>query len=183
MAPVRSLTHLTLATALLVALVTLATKSAEAFANTPDRCQETQIDVQWISGGAGLGHTAYLIEITNVSANACRLTGYPTVRMSVGASAVTTVAKRTRSGYMGGLAGATAPLPIVTLRAHGGMASSMVEGSHLPIGDAVSCTTYTKVSITLASLQPPYRFTTRFPGCVRPQVHPVVKGSTGSSPA
>ena len=80
-----------------------------------------------------------------------------------------------------GVPNATVPLPVVTLRAHGGTASSMVEGGDIPIGNAIKCTIYTKVSITLANLSPPYRFATRFSGCIRPQVHPIVKGASGSS--
>jgi hypothetical protein len=136
-----------------------------------------------VGGGAGLGHVAEIIVIRNISASACRVTGYPTVRMTGGASVVASVARRTRNGYLGGLGGpnATVPLPVVTLRARGGTASSMVEGTDVPVGNAVSCVSYTRVSITLANLKPPYRFSTKFPGCSRPQVHPIVKGSSGSA--
>jgi hypothetical protein len=183
LAHVRSLTHLTLASALLTSLLTVCATDDQAFARSINLCQETQLDVRWVGGGAGLGHTAQLIVITNISSSECRVTGYPAVRMTGGASVLATIAKRTRNGYMGGLGGpnATVPLPVVTLRAHGGTASSMVEGGDIPIGNAIKCTIYTKVSITLANLSPPYRFATRFSGCIRPQVHPIVKGASGSS--
>jgi hypothetical protein len=183
LARVRSLTHVTLASALLTTLFTVTAFSGSAFANSIGHCQETQLDVRWVGGGAGLGHIAEIIVITNISASACRVSGYPTVRMTGGANVVATVARRTRNGYLGGLGGpnATVPLPVVTLRAHGGTASSMVEGGDVPIGNAVECVLYTKVSITFAIMSPPYRFATRFFGCIRPQVHPIVKGSTGSS--
>jgi len=183
LAHVRSLTHITLASALLTSLLTVCATDDQAFARSINLCQETQLDVRWVGGGAGLGHTAQLIVITNISASACRVSGYPTVRMTGGANVVATVARRTRNDYLGGLGGpnATVPLPVVTLRAHGGTASSMVEGGDVPIGNAVECVIYTKVSIRLVIMSPPYRFATRFFGCIRPQVHPIVKGSSGSS--
>jgi hypothetical protein len=186
LAYVRSLTRVTLASTTLVALValfTLAAPADQAFAKTVSLCQETQLDVRWAPGGGGLGHGAYLIEIRNISSSACRLSGYPMVRMTVGVSTVSVVAKKTRNGYMGGVGGssATAPLPVVTLRAHGGEASSMVEGTTIPVGNDRKCVVYTRVSITLAEMKPPYRFAIRFSGCVRPAVHPVVKGLSGSS--
>jgi uncharacterized protein DUF4232 len=154
-----------------------------ASASSPGRCQETQIDVGIVSRGVALGHVGEAVVITNISSSACTLTGYPTVRFSGAASVVVSVARKTLNGYIGGLgaAGVVLPLPVVTLRAHGGMASSLIEGEDNPAGNARSCVTYTKVSVTLPHLNPPYRITSRFPGCVRPQVHPLVKGSSGDA--
>jgi hypothetical protein len=166
-----------------VAAFTLVSGGDRAFGASVAQCQETQLDVHWVSGEAGLSHASQIIVITNISASACKLSGYPTVKMTGGASVVTSVAKKTRNGYLGGLGGPNAyvPLPVVKLRAHGGTASSMVEGGDVPIGNAVGCVIFNKVSIEIANLKPSYRFGTRFSGCVRPQVHPIVKGSTGSS--
>jgi hypothetical protein len=163
-------------------LVVLSNATPSAFAASIGHCQETQLDVHWTPGGVGLGHVAEIIVITNISSSACKMTGYPTVRMTGGPSVVATVAKKTRSGYMGGLGGpnANVPIPDVTLRSHGGAASSLVEGVEIPVGKAVACVNYAKVSVTLPGLSPPYRFTSKFPGCIRPQVHPIVKGSSGS---
>jgi hypothetical protein len=120
--------------------------------------------------------------ITNISSSTCKVMGYPTVKMTGGPSVVATVAKKTRNGYMGGLGGpnATVPIPDVTLRPHGGTGSSLVEGTDFQVGTAVECVYYSKVSVTLPGLSPAYRFTTKFPGCSRPQVHPIVKGSHGT---
>jgi hypothetical protein len=168
---------------LLAALVVVTSPVPHASAARVARCQETQLDIKWAPGGAGLGHLAQLIVIKNIGANSCTETGYPTVRMTGGPSVVASVARKTRDGYLGGLGGPNAkvPLPVVILRAHGGTASSMVEGGDVPVGNAVECVIYTKVTIALPHLSPPYHYTTRFSGCVRPQVHPIVKGSTGSS--
>lgn len=183
MAKIRSLIPVVAAVALLVVLTAVTPRVVGAAAGSLARCQETQLDVKWVLGGAGLGHTSDVIVITNISGNTCTETGYPVVTMTRAKSTVATTAKTTRNGYLGGLGGPNSkvPLPVVTLRAHGGTASSMVEGGDVPIGSAVTCLLYTKVSIALPRLSPPYHFTTRFSGCVRPQVHPIVKGSNGSS--
>ena len=72
-------------------------------------------------------------------------------------------------------------LPVVKLRAHGGIASSMVEGDDTPPGNAVTCLLFTKVSVAIPRLSPTYRLTIKFPGCIRPEVHPIVKGTSGTS--
>lgn len=182
MAHVRSLITATIAISLLVALVAVGVHQDRAQATTISRCQETQLDVHWASGGVGLGHVAELIVITNISSSTCTVMGYPTVRMTGAANVVAVIAKKTRNGYLGGLGGpnASVPIPVVTLRSHGGAASSMVEGEDNPVGDAVECVYYAKVFVTLPGLSPPYRFTSKFPGCIRPQVHPFVKGTHGT---
>ncbi len=174
----------TVACALLgsLAIVQSATGASQAFGASIARCQETQLDVHWASAGAGLGHVGSLIVISNISSSACKMTGYPSVRMTGGPSVVAAVAKKTRNGYLGGLGGTgtAVAIPNVTLKAHGGSASSLVEGGDVPVGTAVECVYYSKIFVTLPGLSPPYRFTSKFPGCVRPQVHPIVKGTHGT---
>ena len=183
MANTRSLNRATLVAALLVIVTVLPlTSHAErATAGTVARCQETQLDVKMAPDGVATGHVGDLIVITNVGASACTVVGYPTVGMSGGANVKTIVAKKTKNGFLGGLGGtgATHSIPVVRLRAHGGAASSILEGGDVPVGNAVGCVTYTKVSVVLPHLSPPYRFTTKFPGCIRPEVHPFVRGSKG----
>jgi hypothetical protein len=180
MAPNRSLTRITLVAALVVSATSLIVTSHadRALASSNPHCEETQLDVKIASDGAAAGHTGDLIVLTNIGARACTVVGYPTVAMSGGASVVSIVAKKTKSGYLGGI-GPNIPIPVVTLRAHGGSASSIVEGSDNPLGNAVECVIYNKMSVTLPHLSPAYRFTTKFPGCVRPAVHPFVRGSKG----
>jgi hypothetical protein len=185
LAHVRSLVTSTIASLLFVSVagVVMVGHAERASASPLQRCEETQLDVLWTPDGAGLGHVADLIVFTNISANACTLSGYPAVRMtgSAKASAVL-VARNTLNGYLGGLSRGTArTLPVVKLSAHGGVASSMVEGDDNPVGTALSCLTFSKVSVRIPHLNPPYRFTIKFPGCVRPETHPIVKGPSGNS--
>jgi hypothetical protein len=184
MARNRSLTAATVALAIVVALTLFSFMpcTERASASPLPRCEETQLDVTLTSAGVATGHVGYLIVISNVSSSACAISGYPTVTMSGVANVVASVARKTLNGFLGGLgeAGAKLSLPTVTLHAHGGTASSLLEGSDNPVGKAVGCVTYKKVSIALPRLSPPYRYSKTFPGCTRAQVHPIVKGARGT---
>ena len=180
MAPTRSPTRVRLAATFFVLLTSLVVTSRAdtAFAKAVPRCQETQLDVMITSDGAAAGHVGDLIVIANVGANACSVEGYPTVKMSGGPSVVASVARKTKNGYLGGT-GPIIAIPVVTLRAHGGAASAIVEGTDVPVGNAVGCLIFTKMSVTLPRLGPAYRFNTKFSGCSRPEVHPFVRGAKG----
>jgi Protein of unknown function (DUF4232) len=185
LAHVRSLVTSAIATALFVSVagIVIVGHTERASASPLRRCQETQLDVNWTPDGAGLGHVADLLVFTNISANACTLSGYPAVRMTGSAKVASVlVARHTLNGYLGGLSRGTArELPVVKLSAHGGVASSMVEGDDNPSGNALTCLIFSKVSVKIPHLNPPYRFTIKFPGCIRPQTHPIVKGPSGNS--
>jgi hypothetical protein len=181
---VRSLSIATVATILVGVAVFVVSPAEPAFAKTIPRCQETQLDVAIVSRGAAAGHVGDAIVFTNISSSTCTLSGYPTVRLSESPKVgLELVAKDTQSGYLGGLGGTGAKLalPVVKLRAHGGTASSLVEGGDNPVDGATTCLWFAKVSVALPHLSPPYRLSMRFPSCVRPQVHPIVKGTTGSA--
>jgi hypothetical protein len=186
LAHVRSLVTSSIAFVLFVSVagVIIVGHAQRASASPIRRCQETQLDVNWTPDGVGLGHVADLIIFTNISASTCTLSGYPAVRMSDSPkSSAVLVARETLNGYLGGLAGGGPhALPVVRLAAHGGVASSMVEGDDNPIGNAVSCLYFSKVAVRIPHLSPPYRFTIKFPGCIRPLTHPIVKGPSGNSP-
>jgi len=162
-------------------LVTIASPTVSAFASSPSRCQETQLDVQLVPDGSSRGHVASLIVITNVSSTSCSVSGYPTVRVTDSPkTGLSLVAKRTLNGFMGGLTltGAIVPVPKVKLRAHGGTASSMVEGA---VGGSALCLWFKMMSVLLPHRSPGYRFKTLIPTCTLPEVHPFVKGTSGST--
>jgi hypothetical protein len=128
---------------------------------------------------AGLGHAGITILLHNTGSSTCTLRGYATVTLvneSVTASHVASVtARKTPSGYLGGLAPGTTTPPLVTLKS-GEVASFLVEGTDVPEGTAASCITFKELRITA-----PLRTSlgAQLPGCSPPQVHPFVPGVTG----
>ena len=172
---VRSLSLATVATALLVGVAILAVLPAEpAFAKTIPRCQETQLDVAIVSRGAAAGHVGDAIVLTNISSSTCTLSGYPTVRLSESPKAgLVLVAKDTLNGYLGGLGGTGAKLalPVVKLRAHGGSASSLVEGGDNPVAMPPRVSSSQGLRGASHTLIPPYRFSIKVPE-LRPTAGP-----------
>lgn len=143
-------------------------------------CQEDHLSIAVQSAGAGLGHFAYRIVLTNIGPGACELSGYLRATLVGGpSSAPTLAAKETKRGYLGGLRSESERLPVVVLRAPRGRASALVEGTDVPDGDATTCANYTTLNIARIKGWA-YAFPIRFTGCSRPQIHPLVAGSTGS---
>jgi hypothetical protein len=105
--------------------------ATETVTSVPPTCLRPQLRVAFVGFQfGGLGHTASLIHVSNVSDKACSLTGYPRVT-GVFASGVQRIFKDTLFGYLGGLfisPSSRAKLPVVTLRARREVASSMLEG-------------------------------------------------------
>jgi hypothetical protein len=64
--------------------------------------------------------------------------------------------------------------------APGAIASSLIEGTDMPVGNATSCPTSTSVMVTPPGESRTVTLTTSLPECSPLQVHPVVTGSTGS---
>jgi len=149
-------------------------------------CLRSQVRVAFVGDGAGLGHGASVIQVTNASGKACSLTGYPRFT-GVFASGVQRIAKDTVNGYIGGLG--TNPVsrakpPVVTLRARHGIASSMEEADANGSGVHPTCPGFTKYVISLPHVTGgTYTFRPRWPDlyCFQLEVHPFVPGSTGSA--
>jgi hypothetical protein len=125
---------------------------------------------------------ADLVEIANVSGRACALSGFANVTLSTAASPTPVVAAQRKSGYFGGVSPTynSKDLPSFTISAHRGTASFIVEESDAPLGSAISCSLFTKLSFTLKGFDFTYSFPVRLPACVRPIVLPIVKGTKGS---
>jgi hypothetical protein len=150
--------------------------------SAPPTCLRSQLRVAFVGlQFGGLGHTASLIQVTNVSGKACSLTGYPRVT-GVFASGVQRIFKDTLFGYLGGLfinPSSRAKLPVVTLRARPEVASSMVEGDL-----RLTCPGFTSYVVSLPHVTGgTYTFHPSLPDqyCFQPEVHPFVHGSTGSA--
>jgi len=131
--------------------------------------------------GAGLGHEGVVVLFRNTSAAACVLAGYPGVAALDATGRQVAQAERTPSGYLGGMeTGSTTPRA-VTL-GPGATASALVEGTDVPEGTATSCPTYAALLVTPPTSTRSQRLTASLPGCSPLQVHPVVRGTTGTSP-
>lgn len=146
-------------------------------------CHDAQLRLALVSGGAGLGHVAIVVQIKNVSGRACSLSGYPKAALRTSSTAKWIAATETQHGYLGGL-GHTSQhmtLPIVVLHAHGGVASAMIEGSDVPAGNAKRCSNFRTVNVRLPHTATNAGFYFTFPACVTPQVHPIVAGIYGSA--
>jgi hypothetical protein len=155
---------------------------AKTVTSASPTCLRSQLRVAFVGlQFGGLGHTASLIQVTNVSGKACSLTGYPRVT-GVFASGVQRIFKDTLFGYLGGLfinPSSRAKLPVVTLRARPEVASSMVEGDL-----RLTCPGFTSYVVSLPHVTGgTYTFHPSLPDqyCFQPEVHPFVHGSTGSA--
>jgi hypothetical protein len=126
-------------------------------------------------GNAGLGHVGESILFENAGTTTCTLYGYPSVVVTSTQGTVT--ANETPNGYLGGIVGTN--VPSVNL-APGAIASSLIEGTDVPVGNATSCPTSTNVVVTPPGESHSVTLTTSLSECSPLQVHPVVSGSSGS---
>jgi hypothetical protein len=143
------------------------------------KCSFAQLQISAGHEGAGLGHEGGAILFENVGPSPCSLQGYPGVAglSTTGAQAVQ--AEWTPQGYLGGLASSSATPPLVVLQPHA-VASSLVEGTDMPVGNETSCPTYHRLLVTPPTSTQSATLDLGLPGCSRIQAHPVVPGSTGS---
>jgi hypothetical protein len=140
-------------------------------------CSARQITLSVTPGGAGLSHVGVALRFRNTGASGCTLTGYPGATL-VTASGRLVPARRTRAGYLGGLAGSRA-IPVLRL-ASGATASALLEGLDADIAHGGGpCPRFAHLLVTA----PNQRLTVRLQAPLRqlcqPQVHPVLPGLTG----
>jgi hypothetical protein len=148
-------------------------------------CSSTDLEVSLGQGDAGLGHVGIPIVFTNIGTTACTLYGYPGVAMLDSQGEQVVQATRTLTGYLGGLESGNTTPPVVTLLPLQS-ASALVEGLDAPQNGATTCPIYPAFQVTppgaTASMTvsfPTSGGQTGFPGCVTPEVHPVVSGTNG----
>lgn len=151
----------------------------------PVACQSRALLVSLGAGGAGAGHVGVALLFKNVGPIACILQGYPGVALLNASGQQATQAVRTPSGYLGGLAaGATTPPTIVAQP--GQTASALLEGTDVATGSQ-SCPSYPAAVVTPPNQTVSTKLKlvkgssgTGFPGCSPVEIHPLVKGTTGS---
>ena len=145
-------------------------------------CQNGNLAISEVSGGAAAGTVATIILFTNNGSPPCTLTGYPGVAALDSQGVQVAQARRALGGMLGGLQnGGTTP-PVVTV-ATGQVASAAIEGTDNPAGTATSCPYYPSFLVTppdqTQSTTVSLGGTAAFPGCSQIEVNPVVPGNTG----
>ena len=144
--------------------------------HTPE-CNFTELAVSAKGDGVGLGHVGVVLLFKNSGSEACGLFGYPGVAGLNAAGVPVTQALRTLNGYLGGTRSATE-----VVIAPGDSASALVEGTDVPIGSATGCPTYSSLLVTPPDTTQSVAIHFSMPGCSGLEIHPVVPGTTGSTP-
>jgi Domain of unknown function (DUF4232) len=138
------------------------------------RCQGKALGVSLAEASPGLTHRGYVIEFKN-RGGACTITGYPGVDGLSAKGHRVLSAKRTKSGYLGGVF--AGPIPKVHL-AKGKTASAMVEWTDLgsPCPRVHSLKVTPPDALTGVVFSPKLLKSTTL---CHVEVHPVVPGTTG----
>jgi hypothetical protein len=141
-------------------------------------CVSGQISVTAGATGAGLGHVGVVLRFRSTASDTCTLSGYPGATL-VTAGGRDVPARRTRNGYLGGLAAASGIVPVVHVLP-GHTVSAYLEGLD---SDATHgggpCPRYAHLLVTPPNQTVTARMTSPLTTICRPEVHPVVAGTTG----
>lgn len=142
-------------------------------------CSASQIAVSAAPGGVATGHVGLILRFRNHSASSCVLTGYPGAALST-ASGHVVDARRTLSGFLGGLSGTSRP-PVLHVAA-GQTVSALLEGLSADMAHGGRpCPRYAHLLVTPPNQRVTVRMATPLARICAPQVHPVVAGSDGRS--
>jgi hypothetical protein len=157
---------------------TSATSSGAAAHAASTACVSGQISVTAGATGAGLGHVGVVLRFRSTASDTCTLSGYPGATL-VTAGGRDVPARRTRNGYLGGLAAASALLPVVHVLP-GHTVSAYLEGLDSDAAHGGGpCPGYTHLLVTPPNQTVTARMTSPLTTICRPEVHPVVAGTTG----
>jgi len=140
----------------------------------PTTCQGKELGITLTQASPGVSHHGYVIEFKN-RGGACTITGYPGVDALNANGHRVLSAKRTKSGYLGGVA--SGPIPKVHL-AKGKTASAIVEwidlGPPCPRAQSLRITPPNAVKSVVLSPK-----SLKSETLCSVEVHPVVPGTTG----
>ena len=146
---------------------------------TTAQCEFGQLTVTAVTGSGATGHISDVLLFKNTSASPCQLSGYPGVAGLDSSGQQVVQANRTFSGFMGGVeSGSVAPVVIL---APGDTASSVLEGTDMPVGGASTCPSYRNLLVTPPNTRQSVKVAVGIEGCSPISVHPVVEGTTGST--
>ncbi len=174
-------TTTTTTTTTLASSATPSTASSAARAQAASTaCRSGQIAVTAGSGGAGLGHVGVVLRFRSTASSACTLSGYPGATL-VTAAGHDVAARRTRSGYLGGVNGTSNAVPLVRV-APGQTVSALLEGLDSdPAHGGGPCPHYAHLLVTPPNQTVTARMISPLTTVCRPEVHPVVAGTNGRS--
>jgi Domain of unknown function (DUF4232) len=175
--PARMRTLVTAGALAATAILPLSAAGPVAHAAGVAHCTDSQLKVREGRLNGGAGHIGFPIHFKNHSSTTCSLRGYPGAAGLNKHGKQVVQAKRTRRGMVGGLK-PHHPIPTVVLHP-GQVASAVVEGSDVPFKNH-KCRTLHGMLIT-----PPNDYTAVHikqapPDCSGIEVHPVIKGKSGS---
>jgi hypothetical protein len=141
-------------------------------------CRSGQIAVTPGVRGAGLGHVGVVLRFRSTGSATCTLSGYPGATL-VTAGGRDVPARRTLNGYLGGVGGTSDRAPAVRVRP-GQTVSAMLEGLDSdPAHGGGSCPRYAHLLVTPPNQTVTARMTSPLTAICRPEVHPVVPGTSG----
>jgi hypothetical protein len=157
---------------------TSATSSSTPAHAASTACVSGQISVTAGAGGAGLGHVGVVLRFRSTASVTCTLSGYPGATF-VTAGGRDVPARRTRNGYLGGLATASALVPVVRV-APGQTVSALLEGLDSDAAHGGGpCPRYSHLLVTPPNETVTARMTSPLTTICQPEVHPVVPGTSG----
>lgn len=173
--------RIALLTALLVAACALgfaASTSGAVASASPCEPGDTELIAGY--GGAGLGHWDVPFLLVDPGARHCTFKGYPRVRLFVNSTKRWVVARRTPSGYLGGLQFGQ-QVHRIDLNVDS-VASFLLEGTDNPVGNATSCPSFVRIEVALPGWPTSANLPFDASACTVPEVHPLVAGPTGDQP-
>jgi hypothetical protein len=157
---------------------TRTTSSSAAAHAASTACVSGQISVTAGAGGAGLGHVGVVLRFRSTASETCTLSGYPGATL-VTAGGRDVPARRTRNGYLGGLAAASGLLPVVHVLP-GHTVSAYLEGLDSDAAHGGGpCPRYAHLLVTPPNQTVTARMTSPLTTICQLEVHPVVAGTSG----
>lgn len=128
--------------------------------------------------GAGLGHVGVVLRFHSTASVTCTLSGYPGATF-VTAGGQNVPARRTRNGYLGGLASASGLVPVVHVLP-GHTVSAYLEGLDSDASHGGGpCPRYAHLLVTPPNQTVTARMISPLTTICQPEIHPVVAGTTG----
>ncbi len=141
-------------------------------------CTAQSLRVSGSAASGGDSHAGLVLLFTNTGQIACSMAGYPGLAILNAAGKQVIQARRTPSGYLGGIRSGKPPFAAVLLQA-GGTASALLEGQ--VVDDAgKQCPTEHALLTTPPATTVAIKVMATTVFCGQVQIHPVVAGRTGS---